>query len=282
MQRGSWESEGRVHARAERKMLPKGGPLIKPPKAADTLGSLMIDDRNAAINTTIIKTANISDKGGLMKKVVFYGDSNTYGYDPSGMMGGRYPRRSRWTTILAEHLEGEWSVARDGMPGRMIPEAGKGLGYVIDALKAEMPMDLLAVMLGTNDLLTMRRPDASKAAEKMENLIAAAQEALGTDILLIAPMQIRFTDPSCTDPFVRGSGDYAQRCLEESRLLARFYEEIARRRGTYFADASSWETETAFDGVHLTERGNALFAKEMEKMLREIGEAWNRAQLEKK
>jgi lysophospholipase L1-like esterase len=51
-----------------------------------------------------------------MKKVFFYGDSNTYGYDPSGMMGGRYPRRSRWTTILAESLEGEWDVARDGMP----------------------------------------------------------------------------------------------------------------------------------------------------------------------
>ena len=96
-----------------------------------------------------------------MRKVFFYGDSNTYGYDPSGMMGGRYPRRSRWTTILSERLEGEWSVARDGMPGRMIPDAGKGLSYVIDALKAERPMDLFAVMLGTNDLLTMRRPDAS-------------------------------------------------------------------------------------------------------------------------
>ena len=208
-----------------------------------------------------------------MKKAFFYGDSNTYGYDPSGMMGGRYPRRSRWTTILAESLEGEWDVARDGMPGRMIPDAGKGLTYVIDALKAERPMDLFAVMLGTNDLLTMRRPDASKVAAKMENLIAAAQEALDAEILLIAPMQIRFTDPSCTDPFVRGSEAYAQGCLEESRLLARYYGEIARRRGAYFADASSWETELAFDGVHLTERGNALFAKEMEKVLREIGAA---------
>ena len=273
-----------MYSRAERKMLPKGCP-----HAAQRIARRVATIIHGIIVAHIVSRRQISpwqerkhDKGGLMKKVVFYGDSNTYGYDPSGMMGGRYPRRSRWTTILAEHLEGEWSVARDGMPGRMIPEAGKGLGYVIDALKAEMPMDLLAVMLGTNDLLTMRRPDASKAAEKMENLIAAAQEALGTDILLIAPMQIRFTDPSCTDPFVRGSGDYAQRCLEESRLLARYYEEIARRRGTYFADASSWETEIAFDGVHLTERGNALFAKEMEKVLREIGEAWNRAQLEKK
>ena len=206
-----------------------------------------------------------------MRKVFFYGDSNTYGYDPSGMMGGRYPRRSRWTTILSERLEGEWSVARDGMPGRMIPDAGKGLSYVIDALKAERPMDLFAVMLGTNDLLTMRKPDASKVAAKMDNLVRAAKEVLSSDILLIVPMQIRFTDPSCTNPFVRGSNAYEWECLEESRLLARYYRNIAVRRDLFFADASSWEPELAFDGVHLTERGNAVFAKEMEKVIREIG-----------
>lgn len=205
-----------------------------------------------------------------MKKVFFYGDSNTYGYDPSGMMGGRYPMSSRWTTILADSLEGEWIVAHDGMPGRMIPDAGRGLNYVIDSLKSEMPMDLFAVMLGTNDLLTMRKPDASKVAAKMDNLVRAAKDVLSSDILLIVPMQIRFTDPSCTDPFVRGSNAYAWECLEESRLLARYYREIAVRRGLFFADASSWEPELSFDGVHLTERGNEVFAEEMAKVLREI------------
>ena len=206
-----------------------------------------------------------------MKKVFFYGDSNTYGYDPSGMMGGRYPMSSRWTTILADSLEGEWIVAHDGMPGRMIPDAGRGLNYVIDSLKSEMPMDLFAVMLGTNDLLTMRKPDAAKVAAKMENLVRAAREVLCSDILLIAPMQIRFTDPSCTEPFVRGSNAYEWECLEESRLLTRYYREIAVRRDLYFADASSWEPELAFDGVHLTERGNAVFARELAEVLMEIG-----------
>ena len=206
-----------------------------------------------------------------MRKVFFYGDSNTYGYDPSGMMGGRYPGSSRWTTILADSLAGVWNVAHDGMPGRTIPDAGRGLNYVIDSLKAEMPMDLFAVMLGTNDLLTMRKPDAAKVAAKMENLVRAAREVLCSDILLIAPMQIRFTDPSCTEPFVRGSNAYEWECLEESRLLTRCYREIAVRRDLYFADASSWEPELAFDGVHLTERGNAVFARELAEVLREIG-----------
>ena len=206
-----------------------------------------------------------------MKKVFFYGDSNTYGYDPAFYTGGRYPRRSRWTTLLAERLEGTWEVAADGMPGRMIPRAGRGTDMVLDSWRAEMPVDLIAVMLGTNDLLSMKTPDASATAAKMENLIRGAQESLAVKILLIAPPQIRFTDPSCTNPFVRGSNAYEWECLEESRLLARYYRNIAVRRDLFFADASSWEPELAFDGVHLTERGNAVFAKEMEKVIREIG-----------
>lgn len=166
-----------------------------------------------------------------MKKVFFYGDSNTYGYDPAFYTGGRYPRRSRWTTLLAERLEGTWEVAADGMPGRMIPRAGRGADMVLDSWRAEMPVDLFAVMLGTNDLLSMRTPDASAVAAKMENLIHGAQESLAAKILLIAPPQIRFTDPSCTQPFVQGTQTYARQCLEQSTVLAQYYKDIAARCG---------------------------------------------------
>ena len=205
-----------------------------------------------------------------MKKVFFYGDSNTYGYDPSFYTGGRYPRKERWTTLLAESLDGMWEVAVDGMPGRMIPGAGRGTSMVLDSLRSEMPVDLLAIMLGTNDLLSMRHPDASAVAAKMGNLTGSAKEELSADILLIAPPRIRFTDPSCTEPFVQGTEMYERECLEQSALLARYYREIAARHGAFYADASSWELELAFDGVHLSAAGNAVFAKELEKVIRRL------------
>ena len=205
-----------------------------------------------------------------MKKVFFYGDSNTYGYDPSFYTGGRYPRKERWTTLLAESLDGMWEVAVDGMPGRIIPEAGRGTSMVLDSLRSEMPVDLLAIMLGTNDLLSMRHPDASAVAAKMDNLTGSAKEELSADILLIAPPRIRFTDPSCTEPFVQGTEMYERECLEQSALLARYYREIAARHGAFYADASSWELELAFDGVHLSAAGNAVFAKELEKVIRRL------------
>ena len=203
-------------------------------------------------------------------KIVCYGDSNTYGYDPSFYTGGRYPRKERWTTLLAESLDGMWEVAVDGMPGRMIPGAGRGTSMVLDSLRSEMPVDLLAIMLGTNDLLSMRHPDASAVAAKMDNLTGSAKEELSADILLIAPPRIRFTDPSCTEPFVQGTEMYERECLEQSALLARYYREIAARHGAFYADASSWELELAFDGVHLSAAGNAVFAKELEKVIRRL------------
>ena len=205
-----------------------------------------------------------------MKKVFFYGDSNTYGYDPAFYTGGRYPRRSRWTTLLAERLEGTWEVAADGMPGRMIPRAGRGADMVLDSWRAEMPVDLFAVMLGTNDLLSMRTPDASAVAAKMENLIHGAQESLAAKILLIAPPQIRFTDPSCTQPFVQGTQTYARQCLEQSTVLAQYYKDIAACCGVFYADASSWDLALAFDGVHLSLEANAVFARELEKVIRRL------------
>lgn len=208
-----------------------------------------------------------------MRKALFYGDSNTYGYDPAGFMGGRYPRRSRWTTLLADNLEGAWEIASDGMPGRMIPGTGRGVNILFDSVTAEMPMDLFAIMLGTNDLLNMRHPDAAFVAARMENLVRSAADVLSVDILLIAPPLIRFTDPSCTQPFVRGSGSYPKDCKEESQRLARLYREIAVRFEVFYADAASWDPDLAFDGVHLSESGNVTFAREMGKVLTQIGEA---------
>ena len=57
-----------------------------------------------------------------MKKAFFYGDSNTFGYDPADYLTGRYPWQHRWTGILKDRFKGEWDIKVDGMPGRVIPK----------------------------------------------------------------------------------------------------------------------------------------------------------------
>lgn len=205
-----------------------------------------------------------------MKKAFFYGDSNTYGYDPAGYFGGRYPRAVRWTSIIKDRLAGEWEIAADGMPGRVIPSGRRALEYFRGSLRAEMPVDLFAVMLGTNDILGTRHPDAERTAGEMEDLIAVVEELGISKIMLIAPPKIEFTPSSFEMSYVCGSSSTADLYVEEGKKLTEAYRKIAARRGLLFADASSWALDFAFDGVHLSENGHAVFAQEIERELRQI------------
>ena len=217
-----------------------------------------------------------------MKKALFFGDSNTYGYDPAGFMGGRYPYEKRWTTILGDRLGQAWEIASDGLPGRATPATRREWDILCGSVQKQMPLALFAVMLGTNDLLSTLRPDAARTARRMNDLISVVEETLQgsaaeetlqgspTEILLIAPPEIRLTAESYGEPYVRGDKTYAQIYYEEGKKLAEYYSELADYRGIRFADASQWDLDFAFDGVHLSEEGHAAFAREMEKVLREI------------
>ena len=205
-----------------------------------------------------------------MKRAFFYGDSNTFGYDPTGYFGGRYPYAQRWTTILAEGLAGEWEIEADGMPGRAIPSQGRWLSYFRDRLRLEMPVDLFAVMLGTNDLLGTLKPDAEKTAQDMDALITCVKSLAIPQILLIAPPRISLTDLSFEASYVQGDRSYAQRYEEEGRELTRLYRELASRRGILFADASAWDLDFAFDAVHLSEKGHAVFGREMIRVMQAV------------
>ena len=208
-----------------------------------------------------------------MKKVLFYGDSNTYGYDPAGFMGERYPRRERWTTILQENLSQTWEISADGMPGRSLPSTGYEWDYLRAVLREETPLDLFAVMLGSNDILGTLRPNAEKTAAKMNDFVSFVTDFTGeaTQFLLIAPPRIELREESFSEPYVCGDKSHAQIYFEEGEKLAEYYRELSEIRNILFADASKWNLDFAYDGVHLSERGHALFAREMTEVLRNIG-----------
>ena len=208
-----------------------------------------------------------------LKKVFLYGDSNTYGYDPAGFMGGRYPREERWTTILQDNLSQTWEVLADGMPGRSLPSTGYEWDYLRTVLREVTPLDLFAVMLGSNDILGTLRPNAEKTAAKMNDFVSFVTDFTGegTQFLLIAPPRIELREESYSASYVRGDKSYAQIYFEQGEKLAEYYEDLAGYRGILFADASKWELDFAYDGVHLSERGHALFAQKMTEVLRTIG-----------
>lgn len=167
--------------------------------------------------------------------IICFGDSNTYGYDPRSWLGGRYDADSRWVDILA--AETRWTVRNMGANGREIPQT---------APDVPPDTDLLIVMLGSNDLLQGRSPEA--AAGNLERFLSAL--ALPQDkILLIVPPTMR-----------RGEWVPNQQLIDDSRIFAQCCRDLARWLGIRFADAGDWDISLAYDGVHFTEQGHRAFA----------------------
>ena len=169
-------------------------------------------------------------------KIICFGDSNTYGYDPRGYFGGRYDHP--WPEILEDKLG--CTVINQGENGRKIP-----------ARKVDFPedTDLLIVMLGTNDLLQGLSPKS--VCGKMEQFLVI-QNLDRAKILLIAPPTMK--------PGVWVSDSSL---IEASESLNVNYKSLAKRLGVCFADAGKWNIPLAYDGVHLTEEAHRALAEEL-------------------
>ena len=166
-------------------------------------------------------------------KLLCFGDSNTYGYDPRSFLGDRYSSNVRWVDRLSRHTG--WEIYNGGQNGRMIPARINQLS----------PADQCIVMLGTNDLL--QGFTASEIKKRMELFLTSILSQFDK-ILLIAP-----------PPLKRGEWVPNDSLIKESVLLASCYKELAAQLNIDFADAGLWNVDLTFDGVHFSEKGHQAF-----------------------
>lgn len=202
----------------------------------------------------------------MMKTILFYGDSNTYGYDPRSFFGDRFSREIRWTSRLSAAAEKEWTVFSEGMNGREIPSGKYEMQHVIFLLREgiqEKHPDWFAVMLGTNDLFSTY-PDisADTVSKKMARFLDQIKEAVPqVSILLITPPVIGREDTfSLEEQFL----------YRESLQLGTLYEKLAAQRGLAFVNTAEWNIPMSFDGVHFSEEGHRIFADRMLQVLSSI------------
>lgn len=179
----------------------------------------------------------------MSMKVICYGDSNTYGYDPRSYFGGRYGIDCRWVDILA-HKTG-WEIQNKGMNGREIPPK---------TISVPEDTDLLVVMLGTNDLL--QGNSVRKIAKRMEAFLSSLPSE---KLLLIAP-----------PPMKLGEWVPNQEWVDRSIQVAKTYRSLAEQLGIPFMDAGEWNVSLAHDGVHFTEEGHKAFAEGMYRELKNL------------
>ena len=175
-----------------------------------------------------------------MVRILCFGDSNTYGYDPRGFFGDRYDSEDRWVDLLAKHTGHECINA--GANGREIPQGT----HALHSLAEQQEVDIFLVMLGTNDLL--QGATAKEVTASMEAFLTLMLSHC-KHILLVAP-----------PPMKRGAWVPTDDMVAESIRLAEEYKLLADKWNISFVDTRGWNIELTFDGVHFTEDGHHTFA----------------------
>ena len=176
-------------------------------------------------------------------RILCFGDSNTYGYDPRGFFGDRYGAGDRWVDLVAKQTGHECINA--GVNGREIPRSP----YALRLLVEHAPVDIFLVILGTNDLL--QGASAKEAADRMEAFLSPLCSHC-KKILLVAP-----------PPMKRGAWVPTDELVAESIRLADEYKFLAEKLNIPFGDTRRWNIELTFDGVHFTEEGHHAFANHL-------------------
>jgi lysophospholipase L1-like esterase len=191
----------------------------------------------------------------MTRTIVCFGDSNTHGADPV-TTGERLSHDQRWPRVMARALGDEYWVIEEGLNGRCtiwdspIEPGRNGLVYLEPCLLSHAPVDLVIIMLGTNDLKTAYGLTAPDIAVGAARLVDAARRTLaGPDhlppkVLLVSPVPIgEITRKSEVWGFSEG--------YEKSRQLARLYEVTAENYDVGFFDAGSVAAVDPADGIHL-------------------------------
>ncbi len=201
-----------------------------------------------------------------MKRVLCYGDSNTFGTKPMRDQNDsrRFDQSERWPCVAGKALGAGWQMVEEGLPGRTtvhddpIEGAHKnGLTYLTPCLESHWPLDAIVLMLGTNDLKARFGLPPFDIASGVGKLLDAIVRAVpdwtsAPKLFLLCPVPV--VEAGWLSEMFGGGA-------EKSRRLAPLYRAQAEMYGAAFFDAGTVAEVSPVDGVHFEAAGQAAIGK---------------------
>ena len=206
-------------------------------------------------------------------RILCIGDSNTWGYNPAH--GWRY--ENRWTKVL-QKLMTEHEIVEEGMNGRTLLSVDPfmkercGIAGLKMLLMSHKPVDLVVVMLGTNELKTSFECSAAFVAKGIEEFIKVIKDETLWDrfrvprLLVVSPVLIR------EELIVNGDvfGGYDERSVLESRRMAGAIEDICNKYNVDFMNAADYAVASLGDNLHMYEENHGKLAKALHEKIEEM------------
>ena len=210
-----------------------------------------------------------------MKRILCFGDSNTWGFVPAKET--RYPADVRWTGVAQKELGSDYLLIDEALNGRTtvwedpVRPYMNAFTYLGPCLLSQFPLDGMTIMLGTNDRKQRFHLNAWAIAEGVKCIIEEAQKCsrefngFVPEILVISPPYIH--DNIDNSPY--GAEFEGERTLQVSHALAPEIERVAKDHGCHFFDASIGEV-SPLDSIHLTPEGHRVLGLAIAAKLKEI------------
>ncbi len=212
----------------------------------------------------------------MTRNILVFGDSNSHGTPPIVNRGRyeRYARKVRWPGVMAEALGEDYCVVEEALPGRTAQFDDPVMGPHMNgrpglrmALQSHGPLDLLIIMLGTND--------AKKRFAASAEMITAGIAGL-VDIAMSDEYQLRhhhFDVLVICPPPVKEAGLLASEFIDGPAVgeaLAPMLEAYCARRGVAYLDAGTLIATSEVDGVHLTPESHRTLGLAVAEKLRTL------------
>ena len=212
----------------------------------------------------------------MQKNILCFGDSNTHGYNSK--TGGRFGTDERWTKLLQKKLGDEYYIIEEGLSGRTtsfedpVFEGLNGLNAIYPCMMSHEPLDLVIIMLGTNDTKDRFAANAFIIGKGLERLTQKAIDTLAAwrgkpNVLIVAPPPI---DSGYAATAV--AGEMGFHCVERSEHLAKEFKDVADRLQCHFLDAGSIPgiEMYPYDWMHLSLDSHRIFAEYLAEFIPQI------------
>ena len=203
-----------------------------------------------------------------MKKIVCYGDSNTFGFNPCD--ASRYDEQTRWTAVLQDILGDGYQIIEEGMCDRTgIADNDKGFLFSAQrhfqkCLSKTKEVDILVLWIGTNDLQFKYNLTLGQIEKGLERLIIIAQN-YAEKIVLIPSVEL-------SDNILGGyfSCQFDNVSVSKSKKMNKIYKKLSRIYNLEYFDINKFAKPAAVDGLHYDTNGHKIIAQKLSEFLLKI------------